>query len=240
MAEVELELPFPPTVSEAIGDLPEIEVFDELFESDCLLWQARDASSYARRLNGADEDPDDFSYRRLYDRGLLTGLRRTRHSERSKDRFAATPPGSTEPVSRYFRLKLDGLANTLRAGTGRDYGSFSAPRPIHPLQPRCITVREAARLHSFPDWFRFHHTIWHGFREIGNAVPPLVARAIGAEVLSALEVVPMRPRDPIELGDQSAASFDMDDAARFFEVSPTAIPSRKRARASEHHQPQVA
>lgn len=42
--------------------------------------------------------------------------------------------------------------------TGYERGSFMAPRPIHPTRPRVISPREAARLHSFPDWFRFHVT----------------------------------------------------------------------------------
>ncbi|MFM7369406.1 MAG: DNA cytosine methyltransferase [Sphaerospermopsis kisseleviana] len=51
-----------------------------------------------------------------------------------------------------------------------------------------MTVREAARLHSFPDWFRFHPTKWHGFRQIGNSVPPLLAQAVAAEIIKVLNV----------------------------------------------------
>ncbi len=53
-----------------------------------------------------------------------------------------------------------------------------ALRPIHFSEPRVITVREAARLQGFPDWFRFHKTKWHSFRGIGNSVCPFVAEAI--------------------------------------------------------------
>jgi DNA (cytosine-5)-methyltransferase 1 len=49
-------------------------------------------------------------------------------------------------------------------------------RPIHPSEPRVITVREAARLQGFPDWFLFHPTIWHSFRMIGNSVSPVMAK----------------------------------------------------------------
>lgn len=87
-----------------------------------------------------------------------------------------------------MKLSPTGLCNTLRAGTARDQGAYTAARPIHYNQPRCITVREAARLHTFPDWFLFHETIWHGFREIGNAVIPLLAKAIGDEIIKVLEV----------------------------------------------------
>ncbi|WP_413468690.1 DNA cytosine methyltransferase [Lishizhenia sp.] len=51
-------------------------------------------------------------------------------------------------------------------------------RPLHPEQPRVITVREAARLQGFPDWFVFHPTKWHSFRMIGNSVSPLVSEFV--------------------------------------------------------------
>ena len=50
---------------------------------------------------------------------------------------------------------------------------------IHPTQLRSLTPREAARIQSFPDWFRFPVAQGHQFEMIGNAVPPLVAEAIG-------------------------------------------------------------
>ena len=85
------------------------------------------------------------------------------------------------------RLDKNGISPTLRAGTGKEKGSFMAARPIHPIKPRCITVREAARLQSFPDWFMFHPTKWHGFQQIGNSVPPMMAEAIALELKRALE-----------------------------------------------------
>lgn len=57
---------------------------------------------------------------------------------------------------------------------------------IHPTQHRTLSVREAARLQSFPDRFRFAGTPMHRFRQIGNAVPPLLAEAIGVELARAL------------------------------------------------------
>jgi DNA (cytosine-5)-methyltransferase 1 len=47
-----------------------------------------------------------------------------------------------------------------------------------------------ARLHGFPDWFRFQQTKWHGARQIGNSVAPPLARAIGGAVLKAAGYVP--------------------------------------------------
>ena len=117
---------------------------------------------------------------------ILTGCQRCCHDPRVVKRFQSTDPGTAEPISRFFRLHPNRPAPTLRAGTGKDKGSFTAARPIHPSQPRCITVREAARLHSFPDWFQFHATQWHGFRQVGNSVPPMMAAAIGRQLMRTL------------------------------------------------------
>src|SRR5206468_3943332 len=62
----------------------------------------------------------------------------------------------------------------------------TAPRPIHPFRPRCITTREAARLHGFPDWFDFYPGKWHSYQAIGNSVCPPVVRAVGCAVRVAL------------------------------------------------------
>ena len=55
---------------------------------------------------------------------------------------------------------------------------------IHPFQDRGLSVREAARLQSFPDNFIFEGTIMQIQQQIGNAVPPLLAKAIFEKILS--------------------------------------------------------
>lgn len=174
-----------PTVWEAIGDLPNIDDFPELLDSDVLCHSLGAPSSYAGVLRGETPDPSDASLPRDHNGAGLTGCLRTRHTAETVKRFAATKQGHCEPISRFRRLAKDGLAPTQRAGTGPSRGSFMAPRPIHPVHPRCISVREAARLHSFPDWFTFHSTKWHAFRQIGNAVPPRLARAVAASIAAA-------------------------------------------------------
>jgi len=175
------------TVWDAIGDLPNIDGKDELLASDVYYGELGDAvSMYAKILRGEASDPEDRSLARANGRDGLSGCLRTLHNAETVQRFAATRPGCYEPTSRFYRLSRDGLCPTLRAGSGRERGSFTAPRPIHPSQPRCITVREGARLQSFPDWIHFHPTKWHGFRQVGNAVPPLLARAVAVAVRDAL------------------------------------------------------
>jgi DNA (cytosine-5)-methyltransferase 1 len=164
------------TVRDAIGDLAALDKHSRDYDSDLYDGPLNEASPYAASLRVSRSGGQLTS---------LTGCLRTRHSSDVVDRFKDTPPGGQEPVSRFFRLSWEGVSPTLRAGTGPDHGSHTAPRPIHPDLARCITVREAARLHSFPDWFTFHGTRWHGFRQIGNSVPPLLARAVAECVLLA-------------------------------------------------------
>lgn len=176
-----------PTVWEAIGDLPKIAKYKDLLESDGYKGRLGRPSPYARLLRDEAREPEDKSHHISRNGDGLTGCLRTVHTSSTINRFKKTKPGESDEVSRFPRLDQGGLALTLRAGTGPERGSYMAPRPIHPFQDRCITVREAARLHSFPDWFYFHSTKWHAFRQIGNSVPPLLARAVANSVRQALE-----------------------------------------------------
>jgi DNA (cytosine-5)-methyltransferase 1 len=216
------------TVADAVADLPDADQFDALLETDniSLLWETH--SSYAKQLRGQTKDSSDFSHPREFDHQSLTSSMRTIHTHLSRKRFLTTPAGTTEPISRFYKLALDGVCNTLRAGTDSQRGAFTAPRPIHPTLPRVITVREAARLHSYPDWFRFHVTKWHGFRQIGNSVPPLLARAVGAQIMRALEVTPKRPSKLLNCGNPAHLTFNISEASRYFHVSAKVIPQRNR------------
>jgi DNA (cytosine-5)-methyltransferase 1 len=229
------EAPLTVSVGEAVGDLPDVDRFEELLETDAAdltLQQqkesARRASAYVRRLRGEDSVARDLSYPRRWNRASLTSSRRTVHTPLSVMRFSATEPGETEPVSRFHRLHPDGVCNTIRAGTGSERGAFTSPRPIHPTLPRVISVREAARLHSFPDWFRLHSSKWHGFRQVGNAVCPLVGQAVGEVFVNALGIAPPKPGKTIRLGDEMLLALNMSEAARHFEADPSAIPAQRR------------
>jgi DNA (cytosine-5)-methyltransferase 1 len=216
------------TVWEAIGDLPNADNFPTLNRRDFQRVQWETNSEYARRLRGFDLDPGDYSYPRKFDPNLLTCSLRTEHNVASKGRFEATLPGKTEQISRFRKLHPDGLCNTLRAGTDSARGAHTSPRPIHPYHPRVITVREAARLHSYPDWFRFHATKWHGCRQIGNSVPPLLARAVASTLIKAQGISPSKPQKIIDLGDDRQLSLDMSDAADLFQVPRDTIAQRNR------------
>lgn len=121
-----------------------------------------------------------------FEQGKLSGFHDTNHTAKVRDRFQSVEPGSSDKISKYPKLNWDSVSPTLRAGTGSDRGSFQAVRPIHPEEPRVITVREAARLQGFPDWFVFHPTKWHSFRMIGNSVSPYVSAKILKRIRTSL------------------------------------------------------
>ncbi len=86
-------------------------------------------------------------------------------------------------------------------------------------------MREAARLHSFPDWFRFHVTKWHGFRQVGNSVPPMLARAVAREVAEAASNIPPAVRrQALELGDPKRLTLSSLKAAEVFGLDPRLLP----------------
>ncbi|WP_207233570.1 DNA cytosine methyltransferase [Salinicola tamaricis] len=185
-------------------------------------------STYARRLRGLERDPEDFGYTRIHDLGLLSSSLRTEHHR-------AFP----EPLYRNGARENRARQSFSQAGSrralqhaARRYGQcpwrLHSPRPIHPNLPRVITVREAARLHSYPDWFRLHSTKWHGFRQIGNSVPPLLGRAVAGSIMQALGEKPKKPRKKLELNDAEFLYMDMGEAARYFGVPHNTIAQRTR------------
>ncbi|MGP4727737.1 DNA cytosine methyltransferase [Agrobacterium sp. 16-172Ci] len=223
-------LPSGPTCQDALGDLPDAERFETLRETDIVKTTAfKSPSNYAAEMRCLTNDAWHFGRIRDWMPEFLTSSARTVHTAISKGRFAATAQGEVEPISRFFKLPPKGLSNTLRAGTDGARGAFTSPRPIHYDYDRCITVREMARLHGFPDWFRFHATKWHGARQIGNAVPPPLARAIASEVVRALGVKPKPASGIQKLGDTKFIYMEMTEAAEHFGV---AKPSSKRDRKS--------
>ena len=87
--------------------------------------------------------------------------------------------------NRWWKLRGDFPSRTLMAHIGKDTYSH-----IHydGAQERVISVREAARLQSFPDGFRFCGTMNPAYRQIGNAVPPVMARALATHMLAMMRV----------------------------------------------------
>lgn len=214
------------TVGDAISDLATIPAFvgKDIGIDASKLDYSGFRKSFALMPSGAYR----LCHKRQTD-GRVWGHIGSQHTPQSKMKFLSTEPGTVEKTSRFFKLSPSGLCNTLRAGTTSDKGAHTAPRPIHYLEPRCITIREAARLHTFPDWFQFHRTIWHGFREIGNAVIPLLAKSLGEEIIQCLNI-DVNQLEISELPgiDSQYLIYNMGMASDYWNVPDDVIPKRKR------------
>ena len=106
--------------------------------------------------------PQGGSWRDIPHEMLPKGLQRARRSDHTK---------------RYGRLHPDALCSTILTKCDPHWGSF-----FHPTQDRAISVREAARIQSFPDRYIFTGNLTQQFEQVGNAVPPLMAKAIGEKI----------------------------------------------------------
>ena len=105
------------------------------------------------------------------------------HGPRVKGRYQKIAPGDRDRTDHTDRIDPDRPSGTVLVGSG---GGGGRPH-IHPVEPRVITVREAARLQSFPDWYVFQGTSTAQYRQVGNAVPPLLAYEVGKKIAEAIQ-----------------------------------------------------
>lgn len=115
----------------------------------------------------------------------------TSHSKIALERLAMIPKGAGKEVlppehrtksiysGTWCRLNEDDIASTI---TTR-FETPSSGRFTHPILNRCLTVREAARIQSFPDSFRFYGPKTSQMKQVGNAVPPYLAKAIAETIM---------------------------------------------------------
>ena len=171
LGKIEIDLPKPigkaTNVQQAIYDLPFIASGEELSSYD-----KKPMSDYQKELRGRCK--------------VLHNHVATKHSELALKRLSLIPKGAGKEVlpeehltksiysGTWCRLLEDGIAATI---TTR-FDTPSSGRFTHPILNRCLTVREAARIQSFPDSFVFYGTKTIQMKEVGNAVPPFLARAI--------------------------------------------------------------
>ncbi|MBI2925426.1 MAG: DNA (cytosine-5-)-methyltransferase [Verrucomicrobia bacterium] len=179
------------TLGDATGDLPILRAGAGKDERDY------DLARRAEHLRWCGDTAKAYLFDVLeIDRGVkLTNHVARPHSDRDLGDFDRLKEGETSaqamrrgvqfdfPYSkehfkdRYTRQSRWKPCSTIVAHLSKDGLMF-----IHPTQRRSLTPREAARIQSFPDWFRFPAARTHAFRLIGNAVPPLVAEAVGLAV----------------------------------------------------------
>jgi len=85
-------------------------------------------------------------------------------------------------ANKYRRLHWEEPSHTLVAHMARDCSDF-----VHPEYDRFISVREAARLQSFPDWYKLYGSQFSQLKQIGNAVPPLMSLALASSIRKAFD-----------------------------------------------------
>lgn len=158
------------TVSDAIGDLPEIYPDKEPKGKKSHISNNNINGHYSRFHSSRDQQ---IFYRLAKDIADGTGL-----YNNAKDLIDLyyDMTGKHTNVHKYHVLRLDKPSNTIPAHLKKD-----GLRHIHPdaAQKRSITVREAARLQTFDDDFEFNESMGASFEMIGNAVPPLFAKILG-------------------------------------------------------------
>jgi DNA (cytosine-5)-methyltransferase 1 len=180
------------TLGEAIGDLPEILAGDEAFERDYDVRRRKlHLEAYGSRYT--------FGVLQAHKAKTLTGHAARPHSMRDRRDFERLREGETSKQAlargvemefpydrknfkdRYTRQHRDQLCSTIVAHLKKDGLMF-----IHPTQTRSLTPREAARIQSFPDTFKLPTQRTEAYAAIGNAVPPLIGKAIGVAVVDYL------------------------------------------------------
>jgi DNA (cytosine-5)-methyltransferase 1 len=174
----------PITVWQAISDLP---IVDHAHREDEIAYKPRGPlTRYQRRMRQGAK------------RGKLFNHQTRRHNEQDLQAFATMPEGGKYAdladeykryrddifKDRYWKLCRDKPSWTVEAHIGKDtYRHIYPSREGEQEPPRTISVREAARLQSFPDRFRFSGPFTRQFIQVGNAVPPLLAEALAIAIL---------------------------------------------------------
>lgn len=163
-------------------------------------------SSHSRRgyMQLDYSGPGDSPYQKFMNAGVarseMDSMRLARHTKDVRDRFKRILANSRRGVnlSEQDRLRFGLLKHRIvPMSSGKPAPTLTTlPDDIlHFNDPRILTVRESARLQSFPDWFTFHGKYTTGgdrrkvecprYTQVGNAVPPLLAKAIGTGILVA-------------------------------------------------------
>lgn len=168
---------------------PEFEATEGLYDH-VIRYLPRDYAIF-ERMNPGDQYPEAHRHAmNMFEERLRKYEKCEGHKPRKGSKVyeqiykATVPPYDPGKFpNKWRKMEADKPARTLMAHLGKDGYSH-----IHydSTQARTISVREAARLQSFPDGFLFEGPMNPAFRQIGNAVPPLMAKAMAAEMLAQL------------------------------------------------------
>ncbi len=161
------------------------------------IWDAISDLAYLESGEGAEIQEYKFEAQSDYQKTLRNGSNllynhvATKHSDLALERLKLIPPNKGREVlppehltksiysGTWSRMIKDDISVTI---TTR-FDTPSSGRFTHPFLNRAITVREAARIQSFPDSFVFHGNKSSQMKQVGNAVPPLLAKAIAEVIL---------------------------------------------------------
>lgn len=182
-----LELPGHTTVHEALSDLPvlangEVGAATKAYRTEA-------TNDYQRVLRAGSTGVVNHEAARL----SAINVERMKHIPPGGNwtdiPFELLPKGMklarrSDHTRRYGRVHPDGLASTILTKCDPHWGAY-----FHYSQNRAFTVREAARIQSFPDAFRFTGARVEQYEQVGNAVPPLLAASIGRSISGALGTV---------------------------------------------------
>lgn len=161
------------TVADAIYDLPFIESGEgtEISEYD------KPATTTYQKLMRGD---CSTLYNHVATKHAASAIEKLKMIPKGKGKEVLPPELLTKSIysGTWCRLIEDGIAATI---TTR-FDTPSSGRFTHPILNRCLTIREAARIQSFPDNFRFYGNRTCQMKQVGNAVPPLLAKAIAEEI----------------------------------------------------------
>jgi DNA (cytosine-5)-methyltransferase 1 len=181
------------TLWEAIGDLPQVKAGGG---SEITDYDLKKRKKHIEKFSGRYT----LDVLDIESTNKLTAHRARPHSKRDLRDFDRLLEGETSAHAiprgvqmefpynketfkdRYTKQHRKHLCSTIVAHLSKDGLMF-----IHPTQNRSLTPREAARIQSFPDWFQLPVARTHQFRLIGNAVPPLVGKAVGQGIINWLD-----------------------------------------------------
>ncbi len=172
------------SIWDAISDLPPLKNGDK---SESAPYELAPQNEYQRTLRGNQTVVKNHSAPRL--------------AKINEERMRHIPPGGSwrdipvrllpagmtharrcDHTKRYGRPLKNDLACTILTKCDVHWGAY-----IHPTQDRAFTVREAARLQSFPDFFEFRGSRTEQYVQVGNAVPPILGRRVADAVLAAMD-----------------------------------------------------
>ena len=119
------------------------------------------------------------------------------HRPESLERYRRLLPGQREKLGRVDRLDPSRPSKTVIAGGSKGGGRSH----LHPFEARTISVRECARLQTFPDSFEFHGSIGRQFTLVGNAVPPLLGEILARLIRSQIFGIPAKGELTLALPD---------------------------------------